>query len=570
MRLAAFRIIIFVLFVFLMLGLFVTQGFRGGYFYRLGERNTIRLISQEPYRGRIFDRVHRLMVDNILSFDVVVIPQELRHRSGVFEKLAGLLGMTKVELARKYELGYLNPFTPVLIAANVSKETAIILEESSLDMPGVRVQLNARRYYPYGSTAAHLLGYTGEISKSRITKMKEYGYDLKDKVGYTGLEEKYDLFLRGEKGGEQIEVDAAGRQVRLLGYKPSRTGKDIETTIDLELQEVSDKLLQGKTGAVILMDSKNGEILVMSSAPSFDPNVFIERKDPKVLNDYLTSTEATLVNRAVMAQAPPGSVFKVVTAAAALKNKKFPSSMSFDCAGKLRVGDRNFKCWFTHGSQDFFHAMAHSCDVYFYHLGFWGGSDHMSQMAREFGLGAPTGIDLPQEAVGFIPTRLWKTLKRLETWYDGDTANFSIGQGYVLTTPIQLARLMAAFGNGGFLVAPHLVRVIGGQAVAPPALKKVDVAQDSLRLIKESLRYPVLFDTGTAHNMEIPGLEIGAKTGTAQVAGKLSHGWVAGFFPLKEPRYAFCIFLEHVGSSHDACELGQALFEEGVRRNKFL
>jgi penicillin-binding protein 2 len=276
-----------------------------------------------------------------------------------------------------------------------------------------------------------------------------------------------------------------------------------------------------------------------------------------------------LFNRAISGRFPPGSIFKTMTALAALKTKKISRQTTYNCTGRLHIGNRDFKCWATHGLQDFFHAVAHSCDVYFYQLGLVAGADGLANMAHEFGLASPTGIDLPQEASGFIPSRLWKRLVHFEGWYDGDTANFSIGQGYVLVTPLQLARLMAAVANGGYLVEPHLTKAIGGVDVAVRPAKRIKVSKEDLDLLREALRYSVQMEDGTAHNLDIAGLEICAKTGTAQIHNGVSHGWVAGFFPFHAPRFAFCILLENAGTSHAACELGRQLFEEVSKREKF-
>lgn len=568
MRIGIFRVIFSFSLAFLGLALFFVQVVRGQYYRTLSLRNSIRIIPEEPCRGRILDRNLNVMADNILSFDVALLPQELKDKKIIFEGAARILSANPQALLRVYERGYLNPVTPVIIAKGVSKTMAIAIEEGASDLAGMRVELNPRRFYPYGAVAAHLLGYIGEIDRGRITKLKEYGYDLKDFVGYSGLEERLDMMLRGEKGGRQMEVDSGGRQVRLLGYRPPRPGQDAVTTIDLELQQLADRHLAGQKGAVVLMDVKTGEILVMSSSPGFDPNVFVARKDKRSLNFYLTSDEAPLFNRALSGQFPPGSVFKVVTALAALGVKKISPSTTYTCTGQLRVGDRYFKCWSTHGPQDFMRAMAHSCDVYFYRLGLTAGVEMMAQVAHDLGLGAPSGADLSGEASGFIPTRLWKRVSRLENWYDGDTANFSIGQGYVLTTPLQVARMMAAIANGGYLIDPYLTKAVAGDVVFHREPRRIRIPQEHLGMIREALRYPVLLESGTAHDLNIEGLNICAKTGTAQVPAGASHGWVAGFFPKENPRYAFCILLENVGSSHYACALGRHIFEEAARRGK--
>ncbi|MGE5280373.1 MAG: penicillin-binding protein 2 [Deltaproteobacteria bacterium] len=570
MRIGTYRIFVILMFGAAVLGLIHLQAARGPRYYELSQRNAIRVIRQEPYRGRFYDRGGRLLADNVLSFDVVIIPQELSDRQRTFARLAALLGLTAGEVERIYKKGYLNPFTPVVIAGAVPKEEAIAVAEEELTLPGVTVNLDAKRQYPYGPVTAHVLGYLSEIDRERITRMKSYGYDLKDKVGVSGLEETLDIFLRGEKGGEQIEVDSQGRKVRLIGYQPSTMGKDVTTTLDLDLQQAAYAAMQDRKGAFVMMDVRTGEVLVLLSLPSYDPNVFIDRSDNLRLGAYLTSPEAPLFNRATSGAFPPGSVFKAVTAAAALRARPFPVSMTFVCRGRLKVGDRYFKCWSTHGPQDFDQAMAHSCDVYFYHLGFRANPDGMTHMAHAFGLGELTGIELGNEVAGFIPSRVWKNLTRLENWYDGDTANFSIGQGYVMVTPLQLVRMMAAIANGGILPSPHLTKDIGGEPVVVRPVRHVGVDAESLAMVKDALRYPVSLPTGTAHELDVSGMSVCAKTGTAQVNDKPAHAWVAGFFPQEDPRVAFCVLLEHGETSHEAVAVARKVIEEGKARGKWL
>lgn len=568
MRSRAYRIICGLFFVALAVGLFLTQITRGSKFLNLSLRNSIRLIPENPLRGRILDRNHNIFADNILSFDAVIIPQELKNKQYVFARLSKILSLDEESIARRYERAYLNPFTPVVIAEGISKPQAITLEEEALDFAGAHVVVRAKRFYPHGTTAAHVVGYIGEIDRSRITRLKDYGYDLKDQVGISGIEETWDMVLRGEKGGQQVEVDSRGRQARLLGYRPAVVGRDIQLTLDLELQQICDELLADYRGAMVMMDVRTGEILVMSSSPAFNPNVFADRKDKKMLNYFLTSDDAPLFNRVVSGQFPPASVFKPITAIAAMNAKPFLPSLTYVCSGQMKVGNRFFKCWETHGPQDLYRAMAHSCDVYFYHLGLTAGPDMLARWAHEFGFSSATGLDLSGEKSGLIPSRLWKRLSRFENWYDGDTANFSIGQGAVLATPLQLARMMAAIANGGSLVVPHVTKAVGDEEIRPKEGRKIKTDGATLELMRKLLRLAVSLEDGTAHVLDVVGLEICAKTGTAQVYGQESHGLVAGFFPFQKPRYAFCILLENVGSSYYACLLGKHLFEEALKRNK--
>jgi penicillin-binding protein 2 len=565
MRLKILHIIIGLLFGIVVCGLIFLQLIRGNSYYDLSRGNCIRLITQEAKRGTIYDRNGVVIADNRISFDVAVTPQELKDPDGIFGYLSRVLQRDQDDLVRKYRLNRWVPFAPVIVARNIQREEAIRLEENKNQLPGISVQINAKRFYPFGPACSHILGYIGQIDRFRVTKLKDYGYKVKDMVGYSGVEEYYDNFLRGEDGGTQIEVDSKGNQERLLGLRLPTDGKDITLTVDSRIQKIATDLLDGRRGAVVFMDPASGEIWCLVSSPAFDPNAFIERNDDALLSGYLRNPSSPLLNRAIKGLYSPGSVFKIITALCGLESGKISPPTSFFCKGIFELGNREFSCGEPHGIQDLRMAMVHSCNVYFYHVGLMAGPEMLNKYAREFGLGSPTNIDLPSESRGLVPSRLQKKISKNEQWYNGDTVNFSIGQGDILTTPLQMVELMSIFVDGATGIRPHLVKKIEEKDVAyPSAATKLKIKSESLAGVRSYLRSVVADSTGTAHILDIEGLGVAGKTGTVQVSKGDPHAWFVGFFPVKKPRLVFCVFLENGGSSYNACVVAKEILEAMV------
>lgn len=554
-------IIVTVLFVILVLGLFYIQVIQGDYFYELSRKNIIRVVPLEAARGRILDRNGAVLADTIPSFDISVIPQEIKTSTSIFEKLSQLLGIPIEELRRNYKKDYVNSFTPVKIYEKLDKDKIIVLEENKFQLQGVVVDVEPRRFYPFGKMLSHVLGHLSQIDISRVRRLKSYGYESTDLVGYGGLEEHYDLFLRGQEGGEQIEVDNRGERIRTVGYKPSRAGQDIQITIDIGVQKIVDKFMQDEKGAVVIIDPYSGEIIAMGSYPGYNPNDFIKGNN-EAIKKLLENTGSPLFNRAVAGQFPPGSVFKIVTATAALEQKPSFINKTFVCNGFLQIGNRYYDCHTTHGQENLTDAIIHSCNVYFYNLGMRIGPEAINKYAHMLGLGKKTGIDLSYEAKGFIPSPKWRKIRWLEDWHKGDTANMSIGQGEVLVTPLQLVRMISVFINGGELVYPHLIKTIGNKQVNIAGNRTIKLSSNTVDNINRALYGVVDSPQGTAHETQIRGLKIYAKTGTAQVSGKLAHGWLLGYVGRGEPRYAFCILLENCGSSHIAVGVARRILKD--------
>ncbi|MDD5236477.1 MAG: penicillin-binding protein 2, partial [Candidatus Omnitrophica bacterium] len=459
----------------------------------------------------------------------------------------------------------LAPFSPVAVAENLDRQQAIRVEMFSYDLPAVLLHTTPKRNYPYANLACQLLGYLGQIDYWRLTKLEDYGYKTKDIVGYGGIEERYDYYLRASEGGLQVEVDHRGRFKRTLGYKYPANGKDVQLTLDLSLQKIAEDALSenGNKGAIVLLDPSTGEILAMANSPSFNPDLFITGS-PSALQKIFNDPDSPLLNRSIGAALQPGSIFKLVTAISALATHKISPGTTFFCPGSMRVGRRTFSCWNTHGQQNLYQAIAHSCDVYFYHTGLAAGPEAISEFAVRFGLSKPTGIDLPQEAGGFVSSPAWRKTVRKQGWYDGDTANFSIGQGETLTTPLQLARMMAVFANGGYLVTPYVVKAIDGKDVSANRrrFQAIGADREFINVVRRGLRQVVSDEHGTADILNMSKVAIAGKTGTAESPPHQPHSWFAGFFPYDSPKFVICVFLEHGGSSHYSCQVAKKFIEK--------
>jgi len=561
MRIKVLQVAIAVIFLFLAIALFYFQVIRVNTYQQLSISNCIRLIPQEGIRGRILDRNGKVIVDSQLSYDVLFFPQENQDLEKTFSKLAQILGVTAKDLQSKFKTKGRFASTPVILVENIGQKKAILIEEFKSELPGVIVQPQPIRAYPYAKVAAHILGYLSEIDQWRLDKLQNYGYKSKDMVGYGGVEERYDYFLKAAEGGLQIEVDNHGRMTKVIGFRPAKSGKDIQLTIDLRIQRIIEDAIGDWKGAIIVLEPYSGEILGMASFPNFSPALFLGKSSAK--ESILRDPGAPLFNRAICGLYPPGSVFKTIVATAGMDTKKITTATSFFCSGRIKVGNQEYECWNVHGEQNLINAIIHSCNVFFYRLGLLVGPDKIYDYALRFGLGRATQIDLPQEASGFVPNPLRKRLRKLKTWFPGDTANFAIGQGDLLVTPLQVARMMAAIANGSYLPRPHLIKAVAGREVQ--TYKKMtgnlNLKTEILTPLKIGLEGVVMDSSGTANILAFPDFSISGKTGTAQVSRGQPHAWFAGFFPTKKPKFTLCVFLEHAGPSYNACVVARNIIE---------
>ncbi|MFA5088928.1 MAG: penicillin-binding protein 2 [Candidatus Omnitrophota bacterium] len=570
MRLKIIKILIWFFFVVIVLDLIYAQFLRGNYFYKLSTHNRIRVVPTEGTRGRILDRNGIVLADNRVSFDVMVTPQEIKKRDELFGFLSQVLQVDRNKLLDRFHQKKYAPFVPVIVAEDINRNQAFILEENKFRYPSLLIQKNYRRYYPYKKVGSHVLGYVGKIDRSKIEKLKDYGYSAQNIVGYSGVEEFYDQEIRGAEGGLQVEVNSQGQQVRLLGVREITQGKDIQLTIDNRVQLLAFEVLEDYAGSIIAMDAETGEILGLVSAPAYDPNSFADSERRKETLSLFMDPDSPLLNRAIKGQYPPGSVFKVPIAVSALETKALSPEETFLCNGFYQMGRRRIRCAHKHGTQSLIPAIAHSCNVYFINVGLRVESDTIARYARLLGLGRLTGIDIPFEETGSIPSRKQRKANYNRPWYKGDTANLSIGQGDVLVTPIQLVRMMAAVVNNGKSVQPHVFKGVNPEEDKKrfPA-RNLKIEKRTWELLQEGL-YQVVHDlSGTAHIVNIEGMSVSGKTGTAQTSGgKRHHSWFAGYVIAGEKKIAFCVFLEHTGSSYYACRVARQfllrLQKEGV------
>ena len=549
MRGKIYSLIINILFLVILSGLFYLQILRWPLYHDLSKKNHIRLIPLPGLRGTIYDRNGLAIVDNRLSFDVVVIPQEVENVDTTYDRLSEAVGIPRSRIEATVKRDYTAPFAPITIAGDVDKDLAFRLEEKKQELPGVLVLPRTVRWYVYGEKASHFIGYLSLITKDELERLSDYGYSISDLVGRSGIERMYDGYLKGEDGGTQLEVDATGRLVKILGNKNQKKGTDITLTVDAQLQAYASDCLEGVKGSVVIMDPRNGEILVMASSPSFDPNIFVERGKGEQALDYMKSGSRPMLNRAINGQYPPGSIFKIIMSDAGLDTKAITEHTTFVCTGKFFLGRAEFDCWKEggHGPQDLRDAITHSCNVYFYNLGHKLGPYVISEYAQKFGLGKPTGIDLGGESSGLVPSPAWQKAKRGQIWYEGETINYAIGQGDLLVTPLQMLEAVSVYATGGNQPRPHLIKKIGNADVQTPKPRSVPIPKSVVETIKSAMVNVVASDTGTGQRARIEGIKVAAKTGTAQTPNGEPHAWFLGFAPADDPRIAFVVMVEHGG-----------------------
>lgn len=529
-------------------GLFHTQVFKARYYRGLSENNRIRLIPLEAPRGRVFDRAGRLLATNRPAYRLVATPEDVAPE--VYPVLGRLLKIPQSEVRRRMSGEREYPFAPVVLAADIPMSLLFRVEELRPELPGISIQTEWIRSYPYGTVASHIIGYLGKIGPEEYRKLSRDRYGFNALIGRTGIEKIYDEKLRGWRGGRQVEVNARGEQVRVVSQTEPIPGEEVTLTLDLEFQKRLSGLLKGKKATVAFLDLKTDELLALASSPGFDPNAFVSPRGGRERMDYLVDRSAPLLNRGTSAAFPPGSVFKLVTAIAGLETGKITPHTTFDCPGHFRLTrkSRVFHCWNRdgHGKMDLYRALERSCNVYFYNVGKLVGSDTLAHYSRELGLGRSLQLELTNLAPGLVPDSVWKKKRYRESWYAGETLSYAVGQGYLLVTPVQILRLTAMIAKEGAWVEPKLVRGDPVPEPAPPG--KIAVREENLRVIRQGMLKVVESDYGTGQLARVDFDQLAGKTGTAQAPPKEPHAWMTGFFPYRDPEVAFVLFVEHGGS----------------------
>ena len=574
-----FFIIIAFAFIVLFARLFFLQIIRGEFFRRKSENNRIQTIKDVAPRGLIYDCNGRIIVDNRPSFCVSIIPWlAKRNPDEVLRKLSSLIEINVDDVKAKILNQKFRPFQPIFLAQDVSPLVISKIYETQMDFYGVIVQPVALRVYPQGSLCAHILGYTQEINEEDFEKLKDQGYEQGDFIGRAGIEKVYEQFLKGIDGGTEIEVDVLGRPSsvpRVIAKKEAIKGADVVLTINKDIQLVCEKALTGRSGAIVVMDPSNGEIVAIASRPSFDPAIFMRSMPSWEWERILNDRRHPFLNRALQGNYSPGSVFKIITAVAALENNEIDPDRKVECEGKVTLGNRVYKCWKKegHGSVNFLRGLSESCDVYFYQLGLRVGPEEISRYASLFGLGARTGIDIEGEKKGLVPSPGWKKKFRGEKWFKGDTFNFAIGQGYLLSTPLQLANMISAVFNGGKLYQLRLAREVrfndGTRNVFEDKLiSQINLNSSTITVLSEAL-HRVLTD-GTGRLADIPQAVIYGKTGSAQNPSGKAHAWFACYAsPIQGKAkegtrpLALCVFVENGGEGGGvACPIAGSILSQ--------
>ncbi|MDO8536131.1 MAG: penicillin-binding protein 2 [Candidatus Omnitrophota bacterium] len=552
------------LFITLALALVYTQVVRYGYYSKLSKDNAIRIIPIDGPRGAIFDRKGVQLVADRISFNVALVYQELKNREKLIRLLVDTLGIERKDVENGMEKAAGRPYAPVMIVEDIDRDKAFILEEESFNVRGLVIQTKSMRDYIYKNVGAHLLGYLSEISEAELGRMKEYGYRAKDLIGRDGIEKYYDDYLSGVDGGIQIQVDNRGRQVRTLGLREPVNGKDLRLTIDIDLQSACDKALEDKRGAIIAMDPNTGEVLALASSPGFDPNAFVHPENSSERVRLVRDKRMyPLMNRAISGIYQPGSVFKIAVAMAALTTGRIDRQTRFNCPGYFVLGTRRFACWKDdgHNSQNVVDALMNSCNVFFYNTGRTLGIDNMEELAKVFGFGRRTGIDLPGEVKGIVPGRSWKKSFKKDIWYEGDTVNLAIGQGYILVTPIQVLEMISAVANNGKAVKPYVVKRIGASDVSPAPLHDLNFSKIAMKAVRDGLYKVVNAENGTGKRAKLEGVAVGGKTGTAQNPGGRTHAWFCGFAPFDNAKMSLVVLLEHGGKGGlEPSEIAKEIF----------
>lgn len=511
---------------------------------QVAETNRVRTVAKPPVRGNIYDRKGRLLAGNKLSHSLFIWPLATKRENWLKNRrqIAEVLGLDEAAIQAKMANVVINSTNRVRIARDLTEEQITRFQEYGADREGIDVDIESVRHYPHGQLAAHVLGYTGEMNDRELARRRPQGYRLGDVTGKMGLESTLESQLRGEWGGTQVEVDGAGRLQQFLGQKVSKPGQDVAITLDLELQKVAEAALGNHKAAILAMNPQTGEILAMASRPAFDPNSLSGRISPDVWKK-LQGQDHPFVNRA-LSPFPPASTFKIVTTTAALESGKYKPDDKLQTYASIRVGGFTFADW-NHagfGVLGFPGALKWSSDTFFYQVGQRVGGPTLIDWTRKYGFGKKTGIELPEEFKGLVADDAWKQLNYKMQWSIGDTINMSIGQGFLQTTPLQVAGMFAVPANGGYHVQPHLVQDPKKRAWR----ESLNLKPSTLETIRKGLREVV--DGGTGGVLNSPTIPKAAgKSGTAEAPPGPSHVWFGGYAPLDKPEIVVVAFGEHTG-----------------------
>lgn len=555
------------------------------YYLQVVEADKYRMLSDEnrisrrllpPSRGLILDRFGVPLASNFPNYRAMLVAEQTTDLEQTLEDFSRLVPMTERERSKLMrERARNRAFMPITVKEDLTWEQVAQVELNLPDLPGISIDVDQKRYYPFGGITSHILGYVASVSENDLAQDSDPLLQLPGfRIGRNGLEKQYDTPLRGKAGESQLEVNSVGRVIRELARQEGVPGADLVTTLDIGLQQFAhQRLASEESGAAVVMDIFNGDVLALASTPSYDPAAFYRGLTSNEWQELSSDIYGPLTNKATAGQYPPGSTFKIVTALAALKAGISPQATVF-CSGVTVLGNARFHCWRKegHGTQAMTDALKNSCDCYFYEMGRRIGIDAIADMARTFGLGMSEGLDLPGEKIGLIPDRAWKKATMGESWHQGETLVNAIGQGFVQATPLQLCVMVSRLANGGYGVKPHLMRPAGesdqAKVEGPSPYPSLGIDSDFLQIVRTGMDRVSNEERGTAFRsrITIPGMELAGKTGSAQVRrismaersrgvrknedlpwNQRDHALFVCFAPVHAPRYGCCVVVEHGG-----------------------
>lgn len=565
----------------------IQEGERYG---EMADSNRVRSLEVMAPRGNIYDRNSKEIVTNRPSFNVVWVREDSRLDDALLKKMAAILDVEITLLVDRIRKMEGTPrHIPIRLAEDIDWEKVAYIENNRLDLPGIKIEVVPLRVYHYGNLASHLIGYLGEINEKELKKSQEEGfYRGGDLIGKQGMERLRERDLRGEKGYDNMEVNALGFEQRNLKGTEPLPGNDLQLTLDVDLQRAAEELMEAeeKAGAVVAVNVNSGRLLVLASAPQLHLDEFIGGISHKAWNAMLENPYHPLINKVVQAQYPPGSTYKMVTAIAGLAEGIVTPESVIYCPGHYRFGNRTYRCWkhSGHGAVNLKRALSESCDVYFYQVGQRLGVDRLAGYAKRLGLGKKTGVEMEHEKPGLIPTAAWKKRRFGQVWQEGETLSVAIGQGFDLVTPIQLAMMTAAVANGGTLYRPSVIEEVRDpdghilEKFEPEIQEHFSGQGHNLKLVRDGLVEAVNGKRGTGKRARLDGITVAGKTGTAQVVRLKvykhlkeedipykyrDHAWFTCFAPAENPEIAVVVLVEHgLHGGSGAAPIARAVLEQ--------
>lgn len=528
-------------------------------YWKMAEANRIREFPLSAPRGLILDRQKVILAENVPSFKVSLVREAITDYDRTLRELSQLLGLSQEVLKKRIDrFRFLPAFEPIIIKDNLKLEEASIIEARKDEFPEVKLEVEPKRSYPFGQTGAHFIGYLQEVSVDELRTQPEKRWRAGEMVGKAGLEKQYNDYLAGKDGKIQEIVDSLGRPRAEISRIEPLPGRNLEVTIDFDLQRKAEELLEGREGAIVALDPRSGDCLVWASSPSYDPNRFISRFSADEWLSIVNDPGKPLENRVIRGLYSPGSIFKIVMALAALKEGIITENSTFFCSGSIEIYNKEFACWFRpgHGHLNLPEAIKNSCNIYFYQLGRRLDIDTIAAYARMMGLGQKTEVDLPGEKEGLVPGSDWKRKFLRQAWFPGETISVSIGQGPLLVTPLQIAYLTSIVANRGKKVKPHLIKNREDQL----AVDHLEWPESLIDKLVEGM-WRSVNDQGTGQGAFLPGFDVCGKTGSTQVISretaerltqtrgeiKKTHSWFTGFAPRHNPVIVVTVLVEFGG-----------------------